>query len=291
MNVATHKTPLLPKTDAGYLSRLQAKIDFCAYSEDPVIHVRNAWTQTRSVQETLPIGTSIALEFGDTTLVCSFRAATPTTQKVHARLLPTDIALQEDISLEVWPQWRHAGHASEFFNFKNAIPSLPLRWDFILEGATVVIVPSSQPLSTALGLQISQPFAHEQLLELHPYLGSWVTANTFIDRHPPVYPQLHTDAWGWLLPTAPWNFELEGYRFRSVWEYAINPILRSRKVQRESILERLVRATEYRLKVDDVWRKRAQHHAAMVRYLADKTTTDEKEHVYFLALSKMEIQQ
>ena len=104
MNPATNTTQSSQKAVDKSLSRLQTQIDFCAYAKDPVVHVRNAWTQTRSVQETLPIGTSIALEFGDTTLVCSFRAATPTTHKIHARLLPTDIALQEDISLEVWPQ-------------------------------------------------------------------------------------------------------------------------------------------------------------------------------------------
>jgi hypothetical protein len=209
------------------------------------------------------------------------------TRTIYARLIPSDMARQEDISLEKWPQWRGAGHASDYFGFDKALLGIPWRWTFRQHGDVVEIVPDAVPSTTILGLQISLPFAHEPLMELHPYLGGWVAPRSYIERNPPQYPVQPEDAWGWLLPTAPWSFNMEGYRFRSVWEYAVNPILRGRSAQPESILERLVRATEHRLAVDDAWRCRAQNHGDVVRLLAGEITIDERRHLYFLALSKI----
>lgn len=293
MNTATRPTQsaqLTPKPTGKTISQLQPQLDLCAYAEDPTVHIRNAWMQPNQRSQcnrTLPIGTSVALVFGDQALVCSLRKSATSALDIYARMLPSDIALKEDISLEVWPQWRHAGCASDYFAFDKAMAGMPWRWNVRRQGDAIIIVPAAQPLSTALGLQITCPFAAEPLLELHPYAGSWVTPTTFLDRHPPIYPQNPQDAWGWLLPTAPWTFELEGYRFRSVWDYAINPILRSRHSEKESILERLIRATEHRLLVDEAWRVRASRHVDVIRMLAHQTVIDERGHLYFLALTEM----
>ena len=277
----------LPNSNPAVFSRLPDQIDFCAYAEDPDIYIRNAWTQSDHRESVLPVGTSIALVCGDNTLVCSLRENATSLQTIYARMLPSDIARQEDISLDVWPQWRHAGNASDYFAFDKALAGLPWRWSFRQQSDTVIIVPAAQPLSNVLGLQVSRPFPSEALLELHPYAGSWYTQTTYLNRHPPIYPQNPQVAWGWLLPTAPWTFELEGYRFRSVWDYAVNPILRSRHLEKESILERLVRATRHRLLVDEGWRVRACRHVDVIRMLAEQTVIDERGHLYFLALSEI----
>ena len=287
MNTAAHPSQLTPQLTGKNISRLDAQLDFCAYAEDPDIYIRNAWTQSDHRESVLPVGTSIALVCGDNTLVCSLRENATSLQTIYARMLPSDIARQEDISLDVWPQWRHAGNASDYFAFDKALAGLPWRWSFHQQSDTVIIVPAAQPLNNVLGLQVSRPFPSETLLELHPYAGSWSTQATYLSRHPPIYPQNPQVAWGWLLPTAPWTFELEGYRFRSVWDYAVNPILRSRHSEKESILERLVRATQHRLLVDEAWRVRTTRHADVICMLAEQTVIDERGHSYFLALSKL----
>ena len=293
MNTATRliqSAHLTPKLTGETISRLQPQLDLCAYAEDPEVHIRNAWTQPDQRcqrNRTLPIGTSVVLVFGEQALVCSLRQSASPVPDIYARMLPSEIALKEDISLEVWPQWRHAGCASDHFAFDKAMAGMPWRWHVRRQGDAIIIVPAAQPLSTVLGLQITCPFANEPLLELHPYAGSWVTPTTFLDRHPPIYPQSPQDAWGWLLPTALWTFELEGYRFRSVWDYAVNPILRSRHSERESILERLVRATQHRLVVDREWRVRARRYIGVIGLLAEQTDIDERGHLYFLALTEI----
>ncbi len=293
MNTATQpiqSAQLTPKLTGETISQLQPQLDLCTYAEDPTVHIRNAWTQSSQRNQrnrTLPIGTSVAMVFGGQALVCSLRKSASSVPDIYARMLPSEIALKEDISLEVWPQWRHAGCASDYFALDEAMAGMPWRWNVRRQDDAIIIVPAAQPLSTVLGLQITCPFTDEPLLELHPYAGSWVTPTTFLDRHPPIYPQNPQDAWGWLLPTAPRALELEGYRFRSVWDYAVNPILRSRHSEKESILERLVRATQHRLLVDEAWRVRATRHADVIRMLAGQTVIDERAHLYFLALTEM----
>mgnify|MGYP003604838087 CR=1 FL=1 len=221
--------------------RLPENVAFCAYSADPAIYIRNAWVEpvkpmatnpyqryfSRSVKP-LPIGDAIALIFGDEALVCNLRTSSTSQQTIYTRKLPTELALQNNTSRDSCSQWQCIGQASDYFAFDKADPSLPWRWNFREQDDAIVIMPAAHPLGTALGLQISQPFTGEQWLELHPYRGIWAENTTYLDRHPPVYPQHPDDAWGWLLPTALFDLEMEGYRFRSVWEYAVNPILRAR---------------------------------------------------------------
>jgi hypothetical protein len=202
------------------------------------------------------VGDAIALDFGDESLVCNLRTASASQLCIYTRKLPTEIALQDDTSLNSCAQWRCVGKASDYFAFDKADPSLPWRWNFRAQGDAIVIMPTAQPLGAALGLQISPPFQGESWLELHPYCGSWADTTTYLDRQPPVYPQHPDDAWGWLLPTAPFDLEIEGYRFRSVWEYAVNPILRARDASLKGIASRMVTAAQHRHALDEVWRNR-----------------------------------
>lgn len=275
-------------------SRLPTQIDFCAHSSGPVIHIRNAWQESVALgsrrwpsgrhTRPLPVGTAVALVFGEEALLCSLRPTPNGQPSIYARMLPAELALQEDIGLDPWPQWRRAGNASDYFAFDKAPFGLPWRWDFRHQGDALVIMPTAQPLGNAIGLQVSCPFPDELLLELHPYCGTWVPATTYFDRHPPVYPQHPDDAWGWLLPTAPCNLEIEGFRFKSVWDYAVNPILRAREPHRESILERMVTAIELRLTIGCRWRVRVKKYMHVVRLLAAQAETDEGNHIYFRAL-------
>lgn len=249
--------------------RLSENIDFCAYAADPAIYIRNAWVEPvkptatnphrryfgRSVKP-LPVGDAIALVFGDEALVCNLRTTSTSQQTIYTRKLPTELALQDDASIDSCAQWLCVGKASDYFAFDKADASLPWRWDFREQGDAMVILPTAQPLGAALGLQISQPFSDESWLELHPYCGNWVDTTTYLDRHPPVYPQHPDDAWGWLLPTAPFDLEMEGYRFRSVWEYAVNPILRARDNSLKDIASRLAIAVQRRQEIDVAWRSR-----------------------------------
>jgi hypothetical protein len=262
--------------------RLPENIHFCAYAADPAIYIRNAWVEPvkptatnphrryfgRSVKP-LPVGDAIALVFGDEALVCNLRTTSTSQQTIYTRKLPTELALQDDTSLDSCTQWRCVGHASDYFAFDKADPSLPWRWNFRAQGDAMVIMPTAQPLGTALGLQISQPFHGESWLELHPYRGSWADNNTYLDRHPPVYPLHPDDAWGWLLPTAPFDFEIEGFRFRSVWEYAVNPILRARDASLKDIANRLVTAAQYRKEMDELWRNRIAANQMAIAQLAE----------------------
>ena len=259
--------------------RLPENIDFCAYASDPTIYIRNAWVEPaapdhrrryfgRSIK-TLPIGDAIAMVFGDESLVCNLRTASTSQQRIYTRKLPIEVALQNDTSHDSWPQWRCVGQATDYFSFDKADPLLPWRWNFREQGDAMVILPSAQPLGSALGLQISQPFSGESWLELHPYRGSWAEDNTYLDRHPPIYPLHPDDAWGWLLPTAPFDFEIEGYRFRSIWEYAVNPILRARDANSEDIANRFATAAQRRKDFDEVWRNRiSAAHLATVQLAA-----------------------
>lgn len=249
--------------------RLPTSLDFCAYAVDPAIYIRNAWVEPvkptatdprwryfgRSVKP-LPVGDAIALDFGDESLVCNLRTASNSQQRIYTRKLPTELALQDDTSLDSCAQWRCIGKASDYFVFNKADPSLPGRWSFREQGDAMLIMPTAQPLGTALGLQISQPFSSESWLELHSYRGNWADTTTYLDRHPPVYPLHPDDAWGWLLPTAPFNLEMEGYRFRSIWEYAVHPILRAREESLKDIASRLAAAEQRRKEIDEVWRHR-----------------------------------
>ena len=248
--------------------RLPVQLDFCAYAQDPAIYIRNAWTQSGQHTKVLLIGTAVALVCGKTTLLCSLRERSTSGRGMYYRLLPSIMALQEDTSLEVWPQWQQAGVASGYLEFDKTRAAWPWRWDFHRQNDALVILPKIKTMTGNLGLQISCPFSNEPLTELHPYAANGAASAPYLDRHPPVYPQHFADAWGWLLPTALWNFELDGYRFHSVWEYAVNPILRSRNSRKESILERMVCAVQHRLAVDESWRIRAQHHIEAIRLLA-----------------------
>lgn len=262
--------------------RLPENVDFCAYAADPDIYIRNAWVESvkptatdlyrryfgRSVKP-LPVGDAIALVFGDEALVCSLRTTSTSQQTIYTRKLPTELALQDDTSLDS-SQWLCVGQASDYFAFDKADPSLPWRWNFREQGDAMIILPSAQPLGTALGLQISQPFSGESWLELHPYRGSWAEDTTYLDRHRPVYPQHPDDAWGWLLPAAPFDLEMEGYRFRSVWEYAVNPILRARDANSEDIANRLVTAALRRKEIDEVWRNRISINHLLIIQLASQ---------------------
>lgn len=249
--------------------RLSETVDFCAYAADPAIYIRNAWVEPvkptatnphrryfgRSVKP-LPVGDTIALFFGDEALVCNLRTTSTSQQTVYTRKLPTELALQDDTSNDSCSQWLCVGKASDYFAFDKADPSLPWRWNFRKQGDAMVIMPTAQPLGAALGLQISQPFSDESWLELHPYRGNWADTTTYLDRHPPVYPLHPDDAWGWLLPTAPFDLEMEGYQFRSIWEYAVNPILRARDASLKGIASRLVIAAQRRIDIDPVWKNR-----------------------------------
>lgn len=249
--------------------RLPENVDFCAYAADPAIYIRNAWVEPvkpmainphrryfgRSVKP-LPVGDAIGLVFGDEALVCNLRTTSANQQAIYTRKLPTELALQDNKSLDSCAQWRCVGKASDYFAFDKADPSLSWRWNFRAQGDAMVIMPTAQPLGAALGLQISRPFSDESWLELHPYRGNWADTTTYLDRHPPVYPQHPDDAWGWLLPTAPFDLEMEGYRFRSVWEYGVNPILRARDANSQEIANRLKKAAQCRKDVDEVWRNR-----------------------------------
>jgi hypothetical protein len=277
--------------------RLPAQIDFCAYSADPTIYIRNAWQESMPLKagwlprdrntRTMPIGTSVALIFGEEALICSLRSTHNGPHSIYARKLPAELALLEDMSLDPYPQWRLAGNASDYFSFDKAPPGLPWRWDFRHQGDSLVIMPTAQPIGNAIGLQVSRPFAGEPLLELHPYYGTWVPATTYFDRHPPVYPQHPEDAWGWLLPTAPCILEIEGYRFKSMWDYAANPILRAKTQPKESILERLDRATQCRLNIDSVWRDKVHRYLGALRMLAANDKADAQIHLYFLVLLRL----
>jgi hypothetical protein len=44
---------------------------------------------------------------------------------------------------------------------------------------------------------------------------------------------------------------------------------------------------QHRLLGDEAWRVRAHRHADVIRMLAAQTVIDEREHVYFLALTEM----
>ena len=249
--------------------RLPENIHFCSYHTDPAIYIRNAWVEPvkptatdphrryfgRSVKP-LPVGDAIALVFGDEALVCNLRTTSKSQQTIYTRKLPTYLALQSNASQDTSQQLRCVGLASDYITVDKADPSLPWRWNFRAQGDAMVIMPTAQPLSTALGLQISQPFQGESWLELHPYRGSWADHNTYLDRHPPVYPLHPDDAWGWLLPTAPFDYEIEGFRFRSVWEYAVNPILRARDGSLKDIASRLVIAAQHRIDINPVWKNR-----------------------------------
>lgn len=267
--------------------RLPENIHFCAYAADPAIYIRNAWVEPvkptatdpmrryfgRSVKP-LPVGDAITLVFGDEALVCNLRTTSTSQQTIYTRKLPTELALQEDASQDICLQWRCVGQASDYFAFDKADPLLPWRWNFREQGDAMVIMPSAQPLGTALGLQISQPFQGESWLELHPYRGSWADHNTYLDRHPPVYPLHPDDAWGWLLPTAPFDLEIEGYRFGSVWEYAVNPILRARDTGLKDIANRLVTAALHRKDIDRVWRNQISAARLAIIQLAAQAPED-----------------
>jgi hypothetical protein len=275
-------------------SRLPTQIDFCAHSSGPVIHIRNAWQESVALgsrrwpsgrhTRPLPVGTAVALVFGEEALLCSLRPTPNGQPSIYARMLPAELALQEDIGLDPWPQWRRAGNASDYFAFDKAPFGLPWRWDFRHQGDALVIMPTAQPLGKAIGLQVSRPFEGEPLLELHPYYGTWVPATTYFDRHPPAYPQHPDDAWGWLLPTAPCNLEIEGFRFKSVWDYAANPILRAKMQPKESILERLDRATQRRLDIDHIWRDKVTRNLAVLRMLAGNDKAEVQMQLYYQAL-------
>lgn len=276
--------------------RLPENIHFCAYAADPAIYIRNAWVEPikptatnphrryfgRSVKP-LPVGDAIALVFDDEALVCNLRTTSTRQQTIYTRKLPTELALQDDASQDTSMQWRCVGLASDYFAFDKADALLPWRWNFRTQGDSVVILPSAQPLGTALGLQISQPFSGESWLELHPYRGSWVENTTYLDRHPPAYPLHPDDAWGWLLPTAPFDFEIEGYRFRNVWEYAVNPILRARDTSLKDIANRLVTAALHRKDIDRVWRNRISANRLPIIQLA--TQAPEEMRLYWKTLT------
>jgi hypothetical protein len=259
-------------------SRLPTQIDFCAHSSGPVIHIRNAWQEGVALgskrwpsgrhTRTLPVGTAVALVFGDEALVCSLRPACNGSPNMYARMLPAELALQEDIGLDPWPQWRRAGNASDYFAFDKAPFGLPWRWDFRHQGDAIVIMPTAQPLGNAIGLQVSRPFEGESLLELHPYYGTWVPATTYFDRHPPVYPQHPDEAWGWLLPTAPCNLEIEGFRFKSVWDYAVNPILLARDGRVPKSDTRMISGIKQRIFSEKNHLQKMQKNRQMIEMLA-----------------------
>jgi hypothetical protein len=263
--------------------RLPVTIDSCAYATDPAIYIRNAWAEPvkptatdphrryfgRSVKP-LPVGDAIAFVFGDESLVCNLRTTSTSQQRIYTRKLPTELALQDDTSLDSCAQWRCIGQASDYFAFDKADPLLPWRWNFRAQDDAIVIMPTAQPLGAALGLQISQPFNGESWLELRPYCGSWADTTTYLDRHPPVYPQHPDDAWGWLLPTAPFNLEIEGYRFRSVWEYAVNPILRARDASNATLNMRLCLGMKQRVLIEKNLRKRIMSNIIAIESLSQQ---------------------
>jgi hypothetical protein len=219
----------------------------------------------------LAIGDAVALEFDDHKLVCtpwptranvlndaevSAYALAPF--GVYARWMPKDTTLddlelsrriglqlgepnQKQGSRKTWPipcngVWYDKGRISDHLPMSDSALTARIRWDFEFKNNGLLTTPEFGTSTWLHSLAVCNTFNLVELMAVPNNERATVSERwcDFSKRYPPRYPTDPRHAWGWLLPDAPNDLKANGFRFKSVMAYALNPILRRRAASGQS---------------------------------------------------------
>jgi hypothetical protein len=281
-------------------------------------------TTTGPKSRKLAIGDALALEFDDHKLVCTpwpIKDDVLTPEEVseyalapfgiYARWVPIDTALDDlDMSRRIgiqlgeeassatteksWPipnngVWYDMGRVSDHLAMTNETTTVRMRWDFEFKNNGLLITPEFGTEERKKSLVVCNTFDLVELTTIpngEPVTGreNW---RDFCQRYPPRYPTEPSHAWGWLLPNAPNAVEAQGFKFKSVMAYALNPILRLRAASGQSnessdLEERLASGARHRISQDEQFARLVALKSIPVKQLA--LAAPQKHRTYWRAL-------